>query len=235
MHTAHRLTAAVTLAGAAALGLTGCLPESAEAFPGRPASKVLNDSVTALRGASSFTVSGKTMTKGVPTQVNLSIGKSGECKGTLSAQNGHIEVIRTRDHMFLRGDEAFARAQTQGMPKEQADQMVENATTLWVRTDPSDRTLAGLAGLCDRDGMLKTFYSLSGAERGGQAEVDGRKTLTITASSHVFLVAAEGEPYLLKATAGGPEGIDLAYSGINQPVQVDVPADKDIRDADAMG
>ncbi|MEU7606847.1 hypothetical protein, partial [Streptomyces sp. NPDC041003] len=78
MHTAHRLTAALTLAGAAALGLTGCLNKPSQPFPGASAPKVLNESVTALRGASSFTVSGKTVTKGVATHVNLSISKTGE-------------------------------------------------------------------------------------------------------------------------------------------------------------
>ncbi|OEJ35221.1 hypothetical protein [Streptomyces subrutilus] len=68
MRTAHRLSAAVAFAGAAALGLTGCLPKPIAASPLRPASEVLNESVPALRGASSFTVSGKTMREGVPTQ-----------------------------------------------------------------------------------------------------------------------------------------------------------------------
>ncbi|MGW7439413.1 hypothetical protein [Streptomyces sp. NPDC054849] len=237
MRTAHRLTAAVAVAfaGVAALGLTGCLPKPTEASSFRPASEVLNESVTALRGASSFTVSGKTMTEGLPTHVNLSISKTGECTGTMSLQSGNAKVIRTRDHVFFQSDEAFARAHTQDLPEEEADQAFKNATRLWIRTKTSDPALKGLAALCDRDGMLKAFYGLAGAERGGPAEVDGREALTITAGRHVFLVAAEGEPYLLKATAGGPEGIDLAYTAINQPVQVDVPADKDVYAPDDIG
>ncbi|MFA7767940.1 hypothetical protein [Streptomyces sp. NRRL S-448] len=235
MHIAQRSIAIVALAGAATLGLTGCMPKPTEAFPGRPDSQVLNESVTALRGASSFTVSGKTMTRGVPTQVNLSISKTGECKGTMSLQTGYAKVIRTRDHVFVQSDEAFARAQTQDMPKEEADQAFKDATTLWMRKKASDPALKGLTALCDRDGMLKAFYGLGDAVQGGPTEVDGQKALTITAAGHVFLVATEGEPYLLKATKGGPEGIDLAYTAVNQPVQVDVPADKDVYDPDDIG
>ncbi|MFF3085990.1 hypothetical protein ACFVRB_13235 [Streptomyces nojiriensis] len=235
MHTARRSIGTVALTGAAALALTGCLPKPTEAFPGRPASQVLNESVTALRGASSFTVSGTTMTKGIPTQVSLSISKTGECKGTMSLRTGYAKVIRTRDDVFVQSDEAFARAQTQDMPKEEADQAFKDATTLWMRQKASDPALKGLTSLCDRDGMLKAFYGFSGAVQGGPTEVDGQKALTITAGRHVFLVATEGEPYLLKVTADGPEGIDLAYTAINQPVQVDVPADKDVYDPDDNG
>ncbi|MFD5486320.1 hypothetical protein ACFWIV_12780 [Streptomyces virginiae] len=81
MHTAHRLLAAVALTSAAALGLTGCL--STEPFPGQQGSRVLNDSATALRGASTFTMSGKASGQG---QVNLSVSSAGECKGTIEAR-----------------------------------------------------------------------------------------------------------------------------------------------------
>ncbi|MGZ9928372.1 hypothetical protein ACXNSR_00615 [Streptomyces sp. NC-S4] len=230
MYTARRSIGTLALTGTSVLALTGCLPEPTEPVSGRPASQVLDESVTALRGASSFTVSGKTMTQGVPTQVNLSISKSGDCKGTMSLRTGQVKVIRTRDDVFFQGDEAFARAQTQDMPEEEADRAFKDATTLWIRKKASDPALKGLASLCDRDGILKAFYGLPGAVRGGPTEVDGRKALTITAAQHVFVVATEGEPYLLKATAGGPEGIDLAYTAVNGPVQVDVPADKDVVD-----
>ncbi|MEU7725624.1 hypothetical protein AB0B78_10290 [Streptomyces sp. NPDC040724] len=233
MHTAHRLTAALTLAGAAALGLTGCLNKPSQPFPGASAPKVLNESVTALRGASSFTVSGKTVTKGVATHVNLSISKTGECTGTMSFPEGMVKVVRTHDHVFLQGDEAYARAWTQDLPEEDVEQAVKDATTRWMRKKPSDPALKGLTSLCDRDGMLKAFYSFSGdAVESGPAEAAGRKAVSIVAAKHVFLVATEGEPYLLKVTKAGPEGIDLAYTGINQPVQVDVPGEQDVYDVD---
>ncbi|MFE6838876.1 hypothetical protein ACFVFI_29065 [Streptomyces sp. NPDC057705] len=233
MHTAHRLTAAVALAGAAALGLTGCLDKPSRSYPGASAPKMLNESVTALRSASSFTVSGKTVTKGVPTRVELSISKTGECTGTMSMPEGVLKVVRTHDHVYLQGDEAFARAQTQDLPADEAEQAFKDTTTLWMRKEASDPSLKGLASLCDRDGMLKAFYSFSGdAVESGPAEAAGRKAVSIVAAKHVFLVAAEGEPYLLKVTKAGPEGLDLAYTGINQPVQVDVPAEADVYEVD---
>ncbi|MFD3701316.1 hypothetical protein ACFWUZ_35285 [Streptomyces sp. NPDC058646] len=126
MRTAHRLTAAAAVAGAAALGLTGRLPKPTEASSFHPASEVLNESVPALRGASPFTLRGKTMTEGVPTHLNLPISKAGECAGTLSLQTGNAKAIRTRDHVVCHSDEAFARAHTQDLPEEEADQALKS-------------------------------------------------------------------------------------------------------------
>ncbi|GAA2651907.1 MULTISPECIES: hypothetical protein [Streptomyces] len=231
MRTAHRLIASVALAGTVALGLTGCLPS--EPFPGRPGSRVLNDSVTALRGASTFTVSGTTSGLGVPTQVNLSISGSGECTGTLSAQSGgNIEVVRTRDHTFFRGDEALVLARTQDMPEEQAARARKEMSGRWMRVETSDPSMKGLTSLCDRDGLLRDLYSIRDAEKGALTEIDGQEALSLNTMQGVFLVATKGEPFLLKATTGGSDAFDLAFTGINRPVQVDVPADKDVYDPD---
>ncbi|MFK0017260.1 hypothetical protein [Streptomyces sp. NPDC091027] len=231
MHTVHRLTAAA-LAGAAALGLSGCVTEPAPLFPGLENAQSLDRSVTALRGASTFTVSGKTVTKGVPTQVNLSVSETGECTGTMSLPTGYLKVVRTREDVYVQSDEAFARTRTEGLPADEAEQVFRDATTRWMRREASDPALRGLASLCDRDGMLNTFYGRLGTQQEGRTEVDGRPTVAIAADGHVFHVAAEGEPYLLKVTKAGPEGIDLTYTGINQPVRVDVPDEKDVYEVD---
>ncbi|WP_329106753.1 hypothetical protein [Streptomyces sp. NBC_01439] len=234
MYTAHRSIAAVALTSAAALGLTGCL--ASEPFPGQPASRVLNDSLTALRGASTFTVSGTSSSQGVPTQVNLSISGTGECKGTLSAQNGgNIEVVRTQKHTFLRGDEAFVLARTQDMPEDQAVEARKEMAGRWMRTETSDPSMKGLTSLCDRDGLLRDLYGVQGAEKGALTEIGGQEVVTVNTTQGVFLVATKGEPFLLKATTSGSNAIDLAFTGINSPVKVDVPADKDVYEPDDNG
>ncbi|WP_329402796.1 hypothetical protein OG523_01095 [Streptomyces virginiae] len=231
MHTAHRLLVAVALTGAAALGLTGCL--SSEPFPGQPGSRVLNDSVTALRGASTFTMSGEVSGQG---QVNLSISGTGECKGTIETRGGGtLDVVRTRDHTYLRGDEAHILAETKGMPEDQASRARKEMTGRWMRTEATDPAMKGLTNLCDRDGLLKEIYSIRGAEKGALTKIDGQEAVTINTPEGVFLVATKGEPFLLKVTTSGPSPIDLAFTGINQPVQVDVPADKDVYEPDDNG
>ncbi|MFE5489052.1 hypothetical protein ACFQ7Z_03690 [Streptomyces virginiae] len=231
MHTAHRLLAAVTLTGAAALGLTGCL--STEPFPGQQGSRVLNDATTALRGASTFTMSGKASGQG---QVNLSVSSAGECKGTIEARGGGtLDVVRTRKHTYLRGDEAHILAITKDMPEDQASQARKDMTGRWMRLEATDPSMKGVTSLCDRDGLLKETYNIQGAEKGGLTQVDGQEAVTINTPEGVFLVATKGEPFLLKVTTSGPNPLDLTFTGINQPVQVDVPADKDVYNLDVNG
>ncbi|MFJ3975857.1 hypothetical protein [Streptomyces sp. NPDC090021] len=66
-------------------------------------------------------------------------------------------------------------------------------------------------------------------------KTDGQEAVTINTPEGVFLVATKGEPFLLKMTTSGPNPLDLTFTGINQPVQVDVPADKDVYAPDAIG
>ncbi|WP_405827192.1 MULTISPECIES: hypothetical protein [unclassified Streptomyces] len=231
MHTAHRLLAAVALTGAAALGLTSCL--STEPFPGQQGSRVLNDAATALRGASTFTMSGKASSQG---QVNLSVSETGECKGTIEARGGGtLDVVRTRNHTFLRGDETHILAKTKDMPEDQASQARKDMTGRWMRMEATAPSMKGLTNLCDRDGLLKEIYSIQGAEKGALTKIDGQEAVTINTPEGVFLVATKGEPFLLKVTTSGPNPIDLVFTGINKPVQVDVPADKDVYNLDDKG
>ncbi|MFF4393000.1 hypothetical protein ACFY0G_40705 [Streptomyces sp. NPDC001552] len=62
-----------------------------------------------------------------------------------------------------------------------------------------------------------------------------QEAVAVNATQGVFLVATKGEPLLPKATTSGSNAIDLAFTGINNPVQVDVPADKDVYDPDDNG
>ncbi|MFJ3637765.1 hypothetical protein [Streptomyces sp. NPDC090112] len=95
--------------------------------------------------------------------------------------------------------------------------------------------MKGLTALCDRDGLLREIYSVPCAEKGALTKIDGQEAVTINTTQGVFHVATKGEPFLLKVTTSGPNPIDLTFTGINQPVQVAVPADKDVYDADDNG
>ncbi|KJK50635.1 MULTISPECIES: hypothetical protein [unclassified Streptomyces] len=231
MHTAYRLLAAVTLTGAAALGLTGCL--SSEPFPSQQGHRVLNDATTARRGASTFTMSAKASAQG---QVNLSVSSAGECKGTIEAPGcGTLEVVRTREPTFLRGVDAHILAITKDLPEDQAIQARKDMTGRWMRKEATDPSMKGLTSLRDRDGLLKEIYSIQGAEKGGLTKVGGQEAVAINTPEGVLIVATKGEPFLLKVTTSGPKPLDLTFTGINKPVQVDVPADNDVYNLDDNG
>lgn len=245
MRTLHRLTAATAVACTAALGLTGCLGSASGPFPDLSGSQVADKSVTALRGASSLTVSGKVWDEGKPMELNMAVSKTGECKGTISSPDGSFELIRTAESVFVKADEPFYRSQMKDLPKEQADEAVKQLAGHWLKTKASDSDSEELSALCDLDELLKGFDKSQGAEKGKVVTVDGQEALTLTTQTtdgteggdgtETLLVATQGEPYLLKATSTGKEPADLSFTGINKPVQADAPTGKDVIDADKLG
>ncbi len=242
MRTVHRLTATAALTCAAALGLTGCLGLTSGPsgpFPELSGSQVADKSVTALRGASSLTVSGRVWDEGKPMQLNMAVSRTGDCKGTMSNADGSFELIRNADSVFIKADEPFYRAQMKDLPKEQADEAVKQLAGHWLKSKASDPDMKELSALCDQDELLKEFDDSEGAEKGKVTTVDGQEALTLTTETtdgtETLLVATKGEPYLLKATMGGKEPSEVTFSGINKPVQADAPTGKDVIDADKLG
>lgn len=240
MRTVHRLTASTALACAAALGLTGCLGGGPSGpFPDLTGSEVADKSVTALRGASSLTVSGKVWDEGKPMQLNMAVSKTGDCKGTISGQDGSFELIRNAESVFIKADEPFYRAQMKDLPKAQADEAVKQLAGRWLKSKAADPDSKELAALCDLDELLKEFDESKGAQKGKVTTVDGQEALTLTTKTtegvETLHVATKGEPYLLKASITGKEPSEVTFSGFNKPVQADAPAGKDVIDADNLG
>ncbi|WP_374774329.1 hypothetical protein OG756_16410 [Streptomyces sp. NBC_01310] len=238
MRTVHRLTATTALACAAALGLTGCFGPDGP-FPELSGSEVADKSVTALRGASSLTVSGKISDEGKPVEINMAVSKTGDCKGTFSGQDGSFELIRNGEFVFIKADEPFYRAQMKDLPKEQADQAVKQLSGHWLKSKTSDADAKELSALCDLDELLKDFEESKGAQKGKVTTVGDQEALTLTTKTtegtETLLVATKGEPYLLKASITGKEAAEVTFTGINQPVKADAPAGKDVIDADQLG
>ncbi|MFB6618579.1 hypothetical protein ACFCV9_30900 [Streptomyces sp. NPDC056367] len=239
MRTLRPLTAAAALACAAALSLTGCsLLKAADSgpFPGKTGSQVANDSVTALRGTQSLTVSGNVWDAGKQMQLNMAVSKSGDCKGTISSQDGSFELIRNAQFVYIKADEPFYRAQMKDLPKEQADAAVKQLAGHWLKSKASDEDSKELSALCDLDELLKEFDNSQGAQKGKVTTLGGQEALTITTKTtdgtETLLVATKGEPYLLKASNTGKEPSDVSFRGFNEPVKADAPTGKDVIDAD---
>uniref|UniRef100_A0AAU2JNF2 Lipoprotein n=1 Tax=Streptomyces sp. NBC_00049 TaxID=2903617 RepID=A0AAU2JNF2_9ACTN len=237
MRTAHRFTATAALACAAALGLTGCFASGP--FADLSGSEVADQSVDALRGAASLTVSGKVWDEGKPMELKMAVSKTGDCRGTITSQDGSFELIRNSEFVFINADEPFYRSQTKDLPKEQADDAVKQLAGHWLKSKASDADSKELSALCDLDELLKAFDDSQGAEKGKVTSVDGQKALTLSTKTdegtETLLVATEGKPYLLKASVDGKEPAELSFSGIDKPVQAEAPAGKDVIDADELG
>ncbi|MFD7561126.1 MULTISPECIES: hypothetical protein [unclassified Streptomyces] len=243
MRTVRRpLATTAALACVAGLALTGCSllkPAASGPFPDMTGSQVANKSVTALRGTNSLTVSGNVWDAGKKMQLNMAVSKGGDCKGTISSQDGSFELIRNAQSVFIKADEPFYRAQMKDLPKEQADAAVKTLAGHWLKSKATDEDSKELSALCDLNQLLKEFDKSEGAEKGKVTTEGGQEALTLTTKTtdgtETLLVATKGEPYLLKASNTGKEPSDVSFSAFNEPVKADAPTGKDVIDADKLG
>ncbi|MEV7524065.1 hypothetical protein [Streptomyces sp. NPDC091371] len=241
MRTPNRpIATAAALTCTAVLGLTGCsLLGPSGPFPDLTGSQVADKSVTALRGATSLTISGNVWDEGKQMKLDMAVSKSGDCKGAISSQDGSFELIRNAQFVYVKADEPFYRAQLKDMPKEQADEAIKMLAGHWLKSKADDPDSKEMSTLCDLDELLKEFEDSKGAQKGKVATVDGREALTLTTKTtdgtETLLVATKGEPYLLKATNTGKEPGEISFSKFNEPVQADAPTGKDVIDADSLG
>ncbi|MBW5485451.1 hypothetical protein [Streptomyces bambusae] len=236
--------AAVTTAALIGLGgLTACLPGLGLAddgpFPGQSGSQVADRSTEALKGASSLTVTGTVRDKGKPIQLDMAVSKSGECRGTMAMPGeGSFELIRTAEHIYIKADEAFYRAQVKDMSKNEADAVLKQLVGKWVKSKASEQDSKEIAELCDLDQLLGTFQKTKGTSKGGVEQVDGEYAVKLTTrtkeGTETLYVATKGEPYLLKAVLTGQDPASVTFSKFNQPVQAQAPT-SDVVDTDNMG
>ncbi|MFE3114575.1 hypothetical protein [Streptomyces niveus] len=112
-----------------------------------------------------------------------------------------------------------------------ADELVQLLKGKWLKIPAGAGVSArALGGACDLDAMLDGVHvaDAKGATRGAAAEVEGRKAATLvkreTDGTRTTYVAAEGEPYLLKAVSeGGQAPGTVLLTDFGVPVKVAVP------------
>ncbi|WP_405500134.1 hypothetical protein OG501_12675 [Streptomyces niveus] len=112
-----------------------------------------------------------------------------------------------------------------------ADELVQLLKGKWLKIPAGAGASArALGGACDLDAMLDGVHvaDAKGATRGAAAEVEGRKAATLvkreTDGTRTTYVAAEGEPYLLKAVSeGGQAPGTVLLTDFGVPVKVAVP------------
>ncbi|MEV8361028.1 hypothetical protein [Streptomyces niveus] len=112
-----------------------------------------------------------------------------------------------------------------------ADELVQLLKGKWLKIPAGAGASArALGGACDLDAMLDGVHvaDAKGATRGAAAEVEGRKAATLvkreTDGTRTTYVAAEGEPYLLKAVSeGGQSPGTVLLTDFGVPVKVAVP------------
>lgn len=246
--------AAVSLAAAAAVGLTACGTETggskkekgkvaekkAGPFPGMSGPDIVDEAVKATTDASSLTVKGSVPDEAGTIDLDMALDTKGQCAGTMGmGGEGSLDLITTARTVYMKYDEKFLRAQGKGEPAADTQAAVDTLAGRWVKTSATGADAKDIASFCDLDVLLADFKDVnSGARRGKTTTVDGTPALTLSESDgsdrYTLYVATEGKPYLLKVvnvSAKSPES--LAFSEFDKPVDA-TPPSGDVMDLDKL-
>ncbi|MFJ4582283.1 hypothetical protein [Streptomyces echinatus] len=245
--------AALCLAAAATAGLTtGCLPgqDTADSkpkgpFAGLSGGEIAERAFKATTGASSVRMKGRIAddeSKGT-IDIDLALDRKGRCAGTMSMDGqGKADLIRTGSTVYMKYDEAFLRAQSEGESKADTDAAVAMLAGKWTRMSVKGQDAKDIASFCDLDSVLGDVSDedTAGTARGKSTRVDGTPAITLHEKdgkdSYTAYVATEGTPYLLRidSTSGAVEPEHLTFGDYGRPVPAKKPAGK-IIDLDALG
>ncbi|MFF1448774.1 hypothetical protein ACFVYF_11565 [Streptomyces sp. NPDC058274] len=242
--------AALCLAAAATVGLTGCLPDEGKAdskpkgpFAGLTGGEIANRAVKASTGAKSLRMTGDVPDEedGGTIQIDMALNKKGECAGTMSlGGQGKADLIKTGDTLYMKYDEAFLRAQDKGSSKEETDGVVELLADKWTKMSATGSDAKDLASFCDLDTVLSGAEDVnSDATRGKTTTVEGTPAIVLNEKDgkdrYTLYVATEGKPYLVKVISkSAKDPGTLTFTDYNKPVPAKAPSGK-VMDLDKLG
>ncbi|WP_229900112.1 hypothetical protein, partial [Streptomyces capoamus] len=157
--------AALCLAAAATAGLTtGCLPgqDSADSKPKGPFAGLSGGQITeralkATTSAPSVRLKGRIHddeSKGT-VDIDMALNGKGECAGTLSMDGqGKADLVRAGSSVYMKYDEKFLRAQSEGESKEDTDAAVDMLAGKWTKMAMKGQDAKDLASFCDLNTVL---------------------------------------------------------------------------------
>ncbi|GAB2763402.1 hypothetical protein [Streptomyces bullii] len=213
-----------------------------EPFAGLTGGQIAERAVKATTGASSLRMTGDLPDdeSGGTIRIDMALDKKGECAGTMSLDGeGEAELIKTGDTLYMKYDEAFLRAQSEGEPKADTDAAVALLAGKWTKMSATGADAKDIATFCDLDSVLGgTEDGHSLATRGKTTTVDGTPALTLHEKDrkerHTLYVATEDEPYVLRldSLTPGDKG-SITLSDYNEPVPAQKPSG-DVLDLDAL-
>lgn len=268
--------AALCLAAAATVGVAGCQSGQDKAdskpskarqagqsgkpsqsgkpegpFAGLSPEEIADRALTATTDASSLRMKGDIPddeSKGT-IRMDMALNKKNECAGTLGmGGQGKADLIKTGDTVYMKYDEAFLRAQSEGESKADADAAVAMLAGKWTRMSAKGADAKDIAGFCDLDAVLGGAEDLNadaspGGEnatvtRGGTATVDGVPALVLHAKdgkdSYTLYVATRGKPYLLRMDSKSADDPGtITFSDFDEPVPARKPTGN-VVDLDAL-
>ncbi len=162
------------------------------------------------------------------------------CLGTMGmGGKGKAELIKTGDTIYMKYDEAFLRAQSDGESKADTDAVVEMMAGKWTKMSAKGKDAKDIASFCDLNSVLGSAKDAnSDATRGKTTTVDGVPAIILHEKegkdSYTLYVATEGKPYVLRIDShSAKDPVTLTFGEYEKPVPAKKPAGK-LLDLDAL-
>jgi hypothetical protein len=235
--TSSRLRAAAALSLlvlAAGCGGDGDDGGSGSDFADQAGDKIAAAAKADMKSLDSVKYAGQINSGGSSVSLDIQADADGDCTGTIGIGEGTAEVLATDGGNWFRPDEAFWRQQA----PDDADTIMAAVGDKWVID-----TDANFSQFCDLEGFFDNIFKDEddGGEykTTGTDELDGEQVVKVEQSddegSSVGYVLVEGKHYLLKIerTEGDDPG-KLEFSGFNDDVTVEAPADDEVVDPSTL-
>ncbi|GHC69621.1 hypothetical protein [Streptomyces flavofungini] len=194
-----------------------------------------------------LTDKGSDVDKDDPAAMDLALDRDGNCTGTLrfGAGGGSAELVKQGDKVWMKPDQAFWKNQVPGGQGEAAAELFEDR---YIHGTTKDPMLKGLAEVCDLKELQENVNDDAGSDdddapknlrKGRVTTVDGTRVIPLTSKDdgkdNTLYVAAEGKPYLVRATEKG-SGTDktTTLTDYDKPVPTKTPSAKDSVDVSKL-
>lgn len=217
---------ALVLIGPALLLLAGCGGGGGDAAPdngetARPAARILQDTVAALRTASAVHMYGKIPTGGDSIGLDLHCARSGDLDGTITVGGVTGRIVVTGGSIYLQGRSLFNALLGGPASARIGDRWV----VMPGASGPGSDIVQGLGTFTDFSHLADLLAQPTGGTvtRGAVSTVDGRSAVALRDSDSVLYVATTGSPLPveLKPDAAGDA---LHFADWGQAVHVSAPS-----------
>jgi hypothetical protein len=209
-----------------------------ESFADKPIKEITQATSDDMKDVKSLHMAGSLDTGDAKVGIDVSTTTDGACRGTISQNGGHAEVLSTGDQTWMKPDHAFWELSAPG----QASEIEQTVGDKWVVVPSS----ADFDSFCDLSTFLDSFDDQNNKSDGpteneGVESVGGEDAVKLTGKSDgqpvAAWVAVDSPHRILKFElgAGGDTSGTLTFTEFDEPVDVKAPAASDTFDLSTLG
>jgi len=204
-------------------------PAAASQVEGLPAEQVVEKARAALKSAKSVHYVAKGTDDGKPLTIEMRVEKDRGAVGSVQVGGEQVKLIRTKDAVYVTGNEALLAAASGGKPV---------GAGKWIKTSAKAPGIDAFVELSDAgkvmEQMVRPGQKLS---LGTPKTVAGKQTVAVVIgpdakgkNAGTMYVSAQGTPYplVVESAPGAADQGTVTFSDFDQPVDVKAPDAADV-------